>query len=194
MAATTVTIHQQALMVAQEHGVHAVTIESLAKITGIAKTTIYRRWPSAATIVMDAFLEEVGSAISYEYTGDIVATFKASTQAFVNRLSELDGDLLRQLVGEAQRSPVLLHAFMTRWINPRRAMGFEVIAKAIEAGELRVGLDSDAILDAIYGAIYYALLIPVQQSISSDRINFIIEAMFSSHLAAKVDVVSGAPS
>ena len=35
-----------------EHGFRAVTVESISAKTGIAKTSIYRRWPNKAAMVM----------------------------------------------------------------------------------------------------------------------------------------------
>ncbi|HTG15024.1 MAG TPA: helix-turn-helix domain-containing protein, partial [Blastocatellia bacterium] len=40
----------------REYGFRAVTVESISAKTGIAKTSIYRRWPNKAAMVMEAFL------------------------------------------------------------------------------------------------------------------------------------------
>ncbi|CAN5770546.1 hypothetical protein BH11PSE13_BH11PSE13_32350 [soil metagenome] len=42
------------------NGIGNWTVERNAEHSGIAKTTIYRRWPNAAAIVMDGFLDEIG--------------------------------------------------------------------------------------------------------------------------------------
>jgi AcrR family transcriptional regulator len=36
-----------------------LTVQKIADRSGVAKTTIYRRWPNVASIVMDAFLSEI---------------------------------------------------------------------------------------------------------------------------------------
>src|ERR1700704_2333360 len=48
-----------------EHGFRAVTVESISAKTGIAKTSIYRRWPNKAAMVMDAFLFKIGPGIAF---------------------------------------------------------------------------------------------------------------------------------
>jgi AcrR family transcriptional regulator len=48
-----------------EHGFRAVTVESISAKTGIAKTSIYRRWPNKAAMVMEAFLFKIGPGIEF---------------------------------------------------------------------------------------------------------------------------------
>lgn len=58
-AETTALILTEALRLGGgEVGYEALTMERLAERTGVAKTTIYRRWPNISTVVMDAFLAE----------------------------------------------------------------------------------------------------------------------------------------
>ena len=38
-----------------KEGIEAVSIEAVARRSGVAKTTIYRQWPHQAALVLDAF-------------------------------------------------------------------------------------------------------------------------------------------
>ncbi len=40
-------------------------MEAIAAEARVARTTIYRRWPNKATVIMDAFLAEVGPGIAF---------------------------------------------------------------------------------------------------------------------------------
>src|SRR5260370_29277059 len=51
-------------------GFRAVTIESVSAETGIAKTSIYRRWPNKASVPMDAFAHRVTPTIAYPHSED----------------------------------------------------------------------------------------------------------------------------
>jgi AcrR family transcriptional regulator len=48
-----------------ELGFRNLSVESLAAAAGVGKTTIYRRWPNKAAVVMDAFLIHVGSKVVF---------------------------------------------------------------------------------------------------------------------------------
>jgi Tetracyclin repressor-like, C-terminal domain len=68
------------------------------------------------------------------------------------------GLLIRSLLAEAQFDPELKGAFRDRWIMKRRASAQAVIKAGILAGELPAATDSDVLLDALYGGLYYRLL------------------------------------
>lgn len=156
----TLAVRTAALELAYEGGVHFATIERIAERCGVAKTTIYRRWPNAASIVMDAFLEEISPKITYRMEDRVEDTFAAAVRHLVTALKGRRGDLLRHLLGAAQADPQLQAAFWDNWIGPRRQQAMAVIADAQERGQLPKTLDADALVDTIFGAVYYRLMIP----------------------------------
>ena len=56
---TTAAILRAALELGEDLGFEGLTVEGIAARSGIAKTTIYRRWANVGAIVMDAFLADV---------------------------------------------------------------------------------------------------------------------------------------
>jgi len=128
----------------------------------VAKTSIYRRWPNAASVVMDAFLAELGPKIRYRSKSSVQETFIDSVRQLVLVLKEPQGELLRNLLGAAQSDQKLQKAFHENWVTPRRSQAMAVIAQAQADGELSGDIDSDALLDAIYGSVYFRLMIPYQ--------------------------------
>lgn len=149
-----------ALELAQEGGVSFATIERIAGRSGVAKTTIYRRWPNAAGVVMAAFLQELGPLIEYPDQGEVKEVLTGSISHLVDALNGPRGILLRHLLGEAQKDEALASAFWNEWILPRRNMGKAVLERAVRLGEIRPGTNLDIALDALYGAVYYRLMIP----------------------------------
>lgn len=159
-ADATEAVMAAALALAYEGGVHHATVDRIAERSGVAKTTIYRRWPHAAAIVMDAFLAEISPLIQYRRMPTAQATFTAAVKQLAKALQGSRGDLLRHLLGAAQGDAQLQKAFWESWIGPRRAQAMEVIAKARAAGELNDRVDADVLVDSIFGAVYYRLMIP----------------------------------
>jgi tetracycline repressor-like protein len=54
-----------ALRLVERTGFRSVSMEAIAAEVHVARTTIYRRWPNKATLIMDAFLAEVGPGIAF---------------------------------------------------------------------------------------------------------------------------------
>src|SRR5258708_30488202 len=69
------------------------------------------------------------------------------------------GSRIKGLVGEARLEAKLVEAFGPRWMAPRREAAKEVLQSAIGNKELRPDVDLDQALDALYGGLYYRLMI-----------------------------------
>ena len=76
----TQAILRAALELGEELGFDGLTIEGIAARTGIAKTTIYRRWPNVGAIVMDAFLADVTRLAPIQTRATARESFTASMQ------------------------------------------------------------------------------------------------------------------
>ena len=157
----------------------ASTIEGIAERTGVAKTTIYRRWPNVSAIVMDAFLTEVTKAAPIQEKATARESFAASMKLLARAYRGQQGRIMRPLLGRAQTDDRLLDAVKIRWVEPRRQIAREMVRRGIANGELRPGLDPDVVLDALYGPIYHRLLVPyVNSDIPDTYIDAVIETVF----------------
>ena len=143
----------------QKHGFRAVTVESISAKTGIAKTSIYRRWPNKAAMVMEAFLFKIGPGIEFPRNPSYVESIRLQMLALAKAFRGPYGSMIKALLGEAQFDAELAEAFRTRWITPRREAAKAVIQSAIRNKELRPDIDLDQALDALYGGLYYRLMI-----------------------------------
>jgi AcrR family transcriptional regulator len=144
----------------EEEGFAHLTIQKIVQRSGVAKTTIYRRWPNVASIVMDAFLSDMASVSPIAAKETAAETVRTSMRLFARTLKTRRGQLLRALLSRAQYDHDLKEAFWLRWIKPRRDAMTEVLRRGVAAGEFRKGLDLDIVIDGFYGPIYYRLLVP----------------------------------
>jgi AcrR family transcriptional regulator len=133
-------------------------MEAIAAEAHVARTTIYRRWPNKATVVMDAFLAEVGPGIAFPELPSALESLRMQMKLLARAFRGRPGLLIRSLLAEAQFDPELKRAFRDRWIMKRRAAAQVVIKAGILAGELPAATDPDVLLDALYGGLYYRLL------------------------------------
>src|SRR5579864_7034095 len=57
-------------------GYARLTMERVAAESGVAKTTLYRRWPTKAALCMDLYLEVAGRELHDPDTGDITSDLR----------------------------------------------------------------------------------------------------------------------
>jgi AcrR family transcriptional regulator len=140
-------------------GFPALTIEGIAARAGVGKATIYRWWPSKAAVAVDALMEATVPQIPFPDTGsareDLTRQLSAVTEFFTTKA----GRALLAVIAEGQHDPPLAKLLAERLIAERRASAGAVFRRGIERGELRPDLDIGIAIDAIYGAIYYRLLV-----------------------------------
>ncbi|WP_067471312.1 TetR/AcrR family transcriptional regulator [Nocardia amamiensis] len=133
-----------------------LTIEAIAARAGVGKQTIYRWWPSKGAVVFDAMLEsDSGPAgLALPDTGDIAADLRELLRGSIAALTDPAYEsFLRALYIEIQQDPELAATYRERLLLPQRAAIADRLASAVDAGELRAGLDLDLAIDLLLGPI-----------------------------------------
>src|ERR1700736_6866728 len=100
-------------------GFRAVTVESVSAETGIAKTSIYRRWPNKAAMVMDAFVFRIGPGIGFPPSDDHIGSIRKQMLALAKAFRGPAGTMIKALLGEAQFDGGFEGGFQRRWLVPR---------------------------------------------------------------------------
>jgi len=176
-----------ALALGLEGGFDALTVEGIAERSGVAKTTIYRRWPNVSAIIMDGFLAEVNRAAPIVEKATARATLAESMKRLVNFYLSQQGKMMIMVIARAQTDERLRLELTTRWVEPRRQMAREILVRGIERGELRRGVDPDIMLDILYGPLYRRFFVPHKNSaISDDYVVHLLDAAFGG-LSKKTD-------
>src|SRR3981189_1159726 len=137
-------ILRTAIDLVHELGFRAVSLESIAAKAGVAKTTIYRRWPNKAAVVMDAFMLRFGSGTQFPTAKKVTDSIRLQMRTMARAFRSKDGALVKALLAEAQFDAELSTAFHERWTLPRRKMILAVLQRAISPGELRSDIDLEA--------------------------------------------------
>jgi AcrR family transcriptional regulator len=135
--------------------VQAVTLELIAETSGIARTTLYRRWRNRSAILADAFLAYVEPEIQFPEHASAKERLRQQMHLLARLFRGASGKLLRELLAQALVDSELQTAIRNGWILPRRGAAKAVIEEGIAAGELPPKTSPELLLDALYGGLYY---------------------------------------
>jgi AcrR family transcriptional regulator len=148
-------------------GLGGLTMDAVAARAGVSKATIYRRWSSKESLVLDAWMAC--------FTDDTIP----DTGRLEDDLVELMGGLrdniskgllarvLPQMVAASQVNEELDRAYKQFVLNRRRRTTV-VLTRAIERGELPPGTDLDLVQDMLVGPLFYRTL--MSGAVSDDAV------------------------
>ncbi|MEX0926773.1 MAG: TetR/AcrR family transcriptional regulator, partial [Dehalococcoidia bacterium] len=139
-------------------GAAAATIERIAAGAGVARTTVYRHWPSRSHLVMDAF-ETLAAPPPVPATDDLRRGLLALLAELAWALTESRrAPMLPALVDAAERDEELAN-LQKRHTEQRRKPMRLVIEAAITRGEIPRETDTELALDQLSGPLFYRRLI-----------------------------------
>ncbi len=149
-------------------GLKAATIEAIAARAGVAKTTIYRRWPNRASLLVD-LLVEIGStaAPSPKIGNDPLKAIRTELREVAVALNGISGRLVTGLLGEAQGDPEVRAALLHGLFYPRTAATAKVVAQAQGLGQIRSDVPAKLVVDMFIGPLFYRIMVqhePVTES------------------------------
>jgi AcrR family transcriptional regulator len=131
--------------VLRETGYDRLTIDAVVARARASKTTVYRRWPNKAALVVAAFTHAIQNIPEPPDTGSLRDDLVILLDGLMTELDRL-GDVVTGLIGELRRSPDLAEAMRTGFVATRRKMMTQVFEQARRRGELT----DDVYLDAIW--------------------------------------------
>jgi AcrR family transcriptional regulator len=142
-----------------EMGLGKFSTEAVALRSGVARTTIYRWWPSKGLLAIESFLTAFKPQLVYAESGDAVADFRELLDSLVRALSGPAGRIAASVVAEAQTDAETRRAFLETFSIPLRHESSKLLNRGIKGGQLRADLDVPVVLDVAVGAVYLRLLL-----------------------------------
>jgi AcrR family transcriptional regulator len=135
-------------------GYGGLSIEAVAAEAGVAKTTIYRRYPTKRDLVLAALQEEVpfDPPVADLAARDALSLFVQTAIAML--IDSGAFRILGSLLLEDRREPGLLDAFRARLLNPRRLLVEAMLRRGIERGEIRPDIEPLVVTEMIAGAVF----------------------------------------
>lgn len=134
----------------KEVGLGAVTVDAIAERAGVSKATIYRRWDSKETMLVEGLVNLASKAP--DPTGDDIQSALTSLLAQTcDFLESRAGSALPWLVGEVAAGTPLGRKYADSVIRPRRELVADLIRQGVDTGELRSDLDVEIATDLVGG-------------------------------------------
>ena len=142
-----------ALSLFAESGPEGLCIERVAARAGVGKATIYRRWPGKEDLLLDAI-----AALKAPMPEPAGQSVREDLVTLLGAMCQESGDPRRArefalLLGEGAKYPRLMARYVETVLEPRREVVRAVLRRGVAAGELRPGLDVEAALFMLVGAV-----------------------------------------
>lgn len=147
-------------------GYSGLNVDEVAERAAVAKTTLYRRWPTKDHLAIAVVTRMIPFALVPD-TGDLcrdLTDFAVSIASSLHQYRTTGGSdgvssgLAGELVAAAARHPDI--GDLIRTLHARRhALALARLQRATEREELRPDIDHAILIDQISGPIYYRALI-----------------------------------
>jgi AcrR family transcriptional regulator len=138
-----------------ETGLSGVSIDEVSKRSGVAKTTIYRHWPSRADLLLEA-CSKLGSKLEAPDTGSFRGDIEGFVMVFASLLRTAPATkILPSIVDAAEHDAKiakLLHAEVRALVM---APLYEVIERAQKKGEIPRDQDASLLIARIVGPLFF---------------------------------------
>jgi AcrR family transcriptional regulator len=151
-------ILQAALEVLGDVGYDRLTMDAVATRAKASKATLYRRWNSKVSLVIDAVLAEKQhppAADTGSLRGDLVASFCGMGGLTDPKAVATFASVITAISRDAD----FAEAFRRDVIGPKLAAARAIFERARERGEIADGVDLDLLAHALPGIVLHRLFI-----------------------------------
>lgn len=154
-----------------------VSADAIAAKAGVSKATIYKWWPNKSLVALDAFLTAMTERVSMPDTGSAEQDFIQQLQSVIDFYVSPLGRIFCQFIAEGQSDPEFLRLFRERFLYARRDAARVMWLRGVSRGEVREEIDSEMVMDLIYGPMVFRLLVG-HRPLNNDEANTMVRAIF----------------
>src|SRR5262245_1815676 len=159
--------------------VGSLTVEAVAARSGVAKSTIYRRWRDKWELALDAVMINVLPRFDEPVdVGDTRKEMLTFVNSVVRTLAATPfGPAMQGLVSQIATDPDLARVYREQVVEPRLAELPPVIKRGIARGDLRPDTETRLVHELLVGPIFYRLLLsgaPLNRSLGRRLVDGIL--------------------
>src|ERR1700730_2128518 len=159
MAASHDAIMDAVYALLQKKSVRDLTMQEVAKRAKVGKPTLYKWWPTKATLVLAMLCERMAPNLEKPTVLTAAESLRFRVRRLIDAFNGPFGKIVAGLIAEGQSEPAVLRELFDRWVSPRRNATIADLQRSKNAGEVGSDTGPDLLNDAIFGAIYYRMLL-----------------------------------
>jgi AcrR family transcriptional regulator len=134
-------------------------MEAIAKRAKVGKPTLYKWWPSKAALIMAMFYERLVGKLEAPQASTVEEAIRVKMRRLIKEFNGLFGKVMAELIAEGQSDPSILKELYERHVRLRRESTVADIERGKANGEFAADVDPELLIDAIFGPIYYRMLL-----------------------------------
>ncbi|HEV7657992.1 MAG TPA: TetR/AcrR family transcriptional regulator [Mycobacteriales bacterium] len=146
-------IREAAAELLSERGIGGFSVEAVAARAGVAKTTVYRRWPTREELlvaVVSGLKAPAEAAPGDSVRGDLLHFLRST--AYEDRSGRWTR-LMNRLLVDADEYPELVADVWRQSVRPRREYLAGILRRAVAEGLVRPGADLDLLVDLLISPV-----------------------------------------
>jgi AcrR family transcriptional regulator len=138
-----------------ESGFEGVTVEAVAGRAGVARSTVYRRFPDRTRLVESVLHQACRIPVAEPDTGSVAGDLVAIATGLRRVLTTTEfGRALPAVVAAASANPEVAEAHRA-FVASRRRVSLDAVARGVERGEVDAALDPEVLIDMVVGPVFH---------------------------------------
>ena len=167
VAQTRKAVYAATLSLIAESGVQAATVERISERAGVARSTVYRRWPSLVALYCEAFAQ-LARRTPQPVQGDTGPELLRYLQDYADRLNDdTYCSVLVALLDAAWRDPGLAEVRGSLF-DERSSRAAAIVDAGVASGQLRSDVEARQVLDAVVAPFLYRRVVHQQRISRTD--------------------------
>jgi len=166
-----------AYRIVMSEGLGRLTIERVAAESGVSKPTIYRTWTNAQDLAMAAFMAQPQTDAPASRASSARTALRVHLRSVIEAFATQRGRQITLTMASADPESELAKAFRNQVILKSREAGRRLIQQAVVSREIRPDSNVEAVLDMLYGPLFFRLLTG-HQPLSPQLAEHLVETLF----------------
>jgi AcrR family transcriptional regulator len=169
-------ILEAALDLLIDAGYFGMSMAAVALRAGVAKTTLYRRWPTKEDLVVDALARIKGEFVVPPPGAVRERVLFCLEQSRRHWNDRRQAQLMQRLISDGIERPAQYRRIRAQFITPRRNVIRDCLQRGVDAGELDPNADLNWAVDLLVGPLVAAGLTH-QRRFSVAQTEFVVDTV-----------------